>query len=218
MCPEYKCQKLCENNLLNIYVKRKTFKKNKNDYTLDLILLHYLSFLTFLILEVIHPHFLLTHIISESSNYAWTERALECGEGVRSEGCPQIQSTHSLRPLRSWPQGSAKLGIRGAGVGVHHESWDEHVVPTCSGQPLQAAEAPQLVALGLSYPHWDCAGAGMWVLHRLPLHWPLASGHTFHQGRFCSTSQHHYELGEEAGATSPQILVSVNILFSGVPG
>lgn len=146
------------------------------------------------------------------------ERAREYGEGVCFGGCPHIQSTGILRPLRSWPHGSVHLlGLRDGGVGstfrhmmnkLRRLQWP---TPSC-GRGASAHGA------GLYHPHRGCPGASLSVLHRLPLHRPLASVLTFHHERFCLTSQPCEELGEKTGATTTQILVSGNILFSRVPG
>ena len=45
--------------------------------------------------------------------------------------------------------------------------------------------------------------------------WPILL--TFHQGRFCLTSQLHEQLGDKTGAITPQIHVSGNVLFSSIP-
>lgn len=104
--------------------------------------------------------------------------------------CPQIQATHALRPLKSQPPGAAVLRLGDGRAGVRPQPGEVQVLAAASGgQPLRATDAHQRMALGLHHPHRECAGARSGVLHRLPLHLPLASGHTFHRGPFGSTNQ-----------------------------
>lgn len=148
-----------------------------------------------------------------------TERALKYGAGVYSGGRPQIQATGVLRLRNSGLHGTAHLGLRGCGVGIHPQPRHKQVpVPTGRGQPLHAADAHQRVALGPHRPHGGCAGAGARVLHRRPLHLPLAGGCAFHHRSSCSTNQARQELEKKTGAANSQVLVSGDLFFSRVPG